>query len=293
MKNKKKKKIIITGGKGFLGTVLTPLLKKKYSVYQFCNSSKGKYKFDLTKKNFFHTIYKINPDIIINCAAATNIEFCEKFKKKSYEINVNIVKNLIFVSKKINCQFVHISTDHVYDDEKKFNTENKKIITNQYAKDKLLSERVSLTYKKSMVLRTNFFGVFKKKGNINWVFNDTKKNKKIFLISDVYFSPLYVVTLCKILIWLINSKNFRSGLYNLGAINGISKEKFYKLIFKKLSIKANTQSINLIKFNKIKKMVRRPRKMILNTKKFKNVFNIDLPSVQNQINKFCYDYKNK
>lgn len=287
-------KIFVTGGTGFLGNHLVKILKKnkKYSIKIGSKNQKSKIKSNLIIKKNLKKIIKLNPDIIINCAAMTDVDKCEKNKKLAYKTNVLIVKNLVLVSKKLDCKLIHISTDHLYDDKKINNVENKFNLRNYYSTTKRFAELEASKYYKSLILRTNFFGTTKEyAGNMSWFFEKIKKKKMIDLFNDVYFSPLYIGTLCQIISKLCIKNLY--GIYNIGCINKVSKEKFYLMISKKLNLNFSYRSVKLTDVLKKSKITRRPKSMAMNINKFKKNFKIKLPTIYKEIERFAYEYKNK
>ena len=149
-------KILIFGSSGLLGNYLNNFLKKKYKVF---NNGLRNRKINLhntLKLKKFLT--KINPDLIINCTADTNLDNCQNNKKSAYNTNYKTLKNLVYLCKKnnINSKFIQISTDQFYNNKNsKLNTENVNWIPNYYCKTKYLAERFCLK-NKIIVIRTNF-----------------------------------------------------------------------------------------------------------------------------------------
>jgi len=283
--------IFIAGGTGFLGRNIYLYLKKKNKVLVGSNK-KGSFKLNLCFKKNLKKIEKFKPKIIINCVAISSVDKCETNKKLAYSTNVKVTKNLMELSKKLDCRFIQISTDHLYDNIQIKNIENTYKIKNFYSYTKREAEREALKYNKSLIIRTNFFGLSGKKGgNIRWFFEKIKKKEKINLIKDVYFSPILISTFCKILKRIYTRNN--SGIYNIGAINKISKKKFFLIIAQKLRLKINYQSLNLNTLIMSSKLVKRPKLMAMNVKKFQEDFKIKLPTIESEINKFCNEYKNK
>ena len=132
------KKIIVTGGLGFIGSNLIKLLlKKKYFVINidkityssnFYNTKEFKsdknYKFikcDINSKKIQQIFNKYKPSGIFNLAAETHVDRSIDSPRSFIDSNVMGVFNLleifrVFVRKNVNTRLVHISTDEVYGD---------------------------------------------------------------------------------------------------------------------------------------------------------------------------------
>jgi dTDP-4-dehydrorhamnose reductase len=108
-----------------------------------------------------------------------------------------------------------------------------------------------------------------------------KNKKKIYIYKNIFFSPLYIETLTSILIKILNTK--KTGIFNLGSKNKISKSNFILKISKKLHVKLNYKKINFKLFTKSK--AERPLGMAMNSSKFEKTFSIKLPTIQTEINK--------
>ena len=277
-------KVIVTGGSGFLGQYLKiaykKLFKKKYKCFFLSFSKKSPYSCDLSKKHEFLKILKeVKPDYIINLASETNLEKCEKEKRKAYRSIVMIAKNLTHFSKIYKYKIIHISTDKHYGfRNKKKNKENSVKPINYYSKLKLNSEKIIKNNKNFLILRTNFFGSRFNKGLVNWLRESAKKKKKIYFFKNIYFGPLYALYLSKIIFKIINSKN--CGIYNLGSSDSMSKANFLIKINNKLKLK---NKFNIIDYSNKNQTLKKPLNMRMNIDKFEKDFKFKLPSISNQI----------
>ncbi len=285
-------KFLIFGGNGFLGNHLYNFIKKKFYVKKVTRRRKnGIYLKNYNLKNLKNIISKETPDVIINSIALTNVDKCEVKKKLAFDTNVKITKlisNAITSSRYKKPFFIHISTDQVYSGLGPHNEKKPKPI-NYYSKTKLLSEKF-VNLKNGCVLRTNFLGYSRNHSNLNgWIVNNVKKNLEICGFKNIYFSPLSLDTLSKIII--IISKKKIGGLYNLGSVGGISKgnyiKKFLKIKFKDYK---HFKMTNYREKSNKKMIAFRPLDMRLNCKKIMTIYKIKLPKTTFEVNKIIKNF---
>jgi dTDP-4-dehydrorhamnose reductase len=284
-------KILILGSSGFLGKLIYKKLKNNFNVI-----NNGLKKKRISLVNFKKTndlLLNINPNLIINCAALTNIDQCEKFPKKSYDVNVKAVENIFKVKKKnnLNFFFIQFSTDSLYDSKKNINNKETKIpkIHNIYSRHKNIVEKICLK-NKSLIFRTNFFGKYK--NNItNWIYKETlsKSKKEINLFDDINFSPLRATRIAEIISYIIQKGYYnKNGIYNLGSRNGLSKYNFAILFLKKLNL-LKKKKINKVKSSQYVK-VKRSRNMRMSVVKFEKNFKMKLNTLKKEISLCANEY---
>ena len=279
-------KILIIGSSGILGYCLYKELSKKYKVY---HTGLKKRLYDLTLRKNLKKILNKKFDVVINCSAITSIEFAEKNKKITSNINYKLIRDILVLNeKKKNFYFINFSTDHVYNCKKNYkNTEeNISFKGNYYTKSKIRVDALTQKFK-FLSLRVNFFGKsFRGKGTFSdWLFLKSQNKEKMFLFDDQIFSPLTLDTLSQIIKKIIVKKRY--GLFNLGSKDSISKKSFALMFLKNLGIKnINYESVKVNNFLKIK----RSNFMGMNSKKFSKQFKIKLPSIKNEIKKASKEY---
>ena len=120
-----KKKILIFGGTGLLGTNLVYNLQKKFEIILNFHNKKFfskhiKYIKIINTKNIDikeieEKIQTVNPNIIINCVANTDLEYCEENKDDTYVTNTLSVENAVFIANKLNIPLLYISTAGIFD----------------------------------------------------------------------------------------------------------------------------------------------------------------------------------
>ena len=244
-----------------------------------------KVKLDLKQTKKITSFCKENKiNIIINCIALTNVELCEKYPKRSNETNFLIPSRLCNVAKKLNIKIVHISSDMLFDGKlnKKYTEKSKYSPINKYSITKVNAEKILLKYKKSLIIRSNFFGFTKSKNHTisDKLINQQRLKKISYLWNDIFFTPMYIPNLIFFMNLLIKKRVY--GIYNISSDLCISKYNFGKKIinrlFKKTKIYPNS-------FND-KYFTSRPKNMCLSNNKIKKKF----PMYKNKL-KFNYQRK--
>ncbi len=227
---------------------------------------------------------KIQPHIIIHCAAITNVDYCETNKHKAEEINCLAVKNIASNIKE-RTKLVFISSDCLFNGENGNYSERSRLEPkNTYARTKQMAEMYIKQYCKNfLILRTNFFGRNKVYGEsfAEWIENSLKNNKKIRMFTDVLFTPLYSTTLCKYILKLIKLEE--RGTFHLSSCDAISKYDFGMFLAKTFGLDhtlISPCSVDDFNFKAI-----RPKKMSLNTKKVSSVLG-GMPFVRTEILRF-------
>ena len=190
-------KILITGANGMVAK----------AMIDYCNSI-GDETIALTRQNLDiantkqveGVFLKEKPDAVINCAAYTDVDGAETNQENCFLANTVGVENLALTSKKIDCAFVMISTDFVFDGTKngfytQRDTPNPQSV---YAKSKLEAEiRARNAYARSIIVRSGWiFGA----GGTNFlsVLPQLLANgKHLKAITDSYGTPTFAGDLAK------------------------------------------------------------------------------------------------
>ena len=280
-------KYLLIGSNGLLGSKLKKLLPINDSFFVAKNNSN--FNINLVNLKTFEKLFEKYRFLnVINVAAITDLQVCEKKKNLCNKINYLLPLKLNFLSKKYNFKFIQISTDQVYvSNHKKKNNEKDKIgFKNYYSKTKYLSEEVLKKNSKSLIIRTNFTGFKsnKKKTFISWIDESIKKRKKINLFDDLVCSTIDVETCAKLIKKLIEKD--KTGIFNLGTRDSLSKKNFAILYAKKLRKKIYYNDISA---NKI--ILKRPLNLRLNVKKIEKALGLKMISSSQSISKLIIQKK--
>ena len=295
-----RKKILFTGGSGLLALNSAVYLRNDYEVYLGLHSRiinlEGVHTCILDLENeqaLEEDLIRIKPDILINAAGMTNVEECELKPEEADKINAVVPGLLAKLSKKLNIYFVHISTDHLFDGTKSFQTEEDTISPlNVYGKSKAKGEQEVLkNNNEALIVRTNFFGwgTSYRQSFSDFIINSLRQEKKITLFSDVYYTPILIQTLIDQIQLLIKDKI--KGIINIVSDERISKYDFGVLVAEIFELDKSLIEEGSIENNK--SLIKRPRDMSLSNFKIKNIIRkSNFPSLNEQLG-IIYNCENK
>ena len=236
-------RILILGASGLLGSRISKKLSSSFEVYQHSHSIKAdstKNQYNINLLDFadtYKTLKSLNPKIVINCVAMTDIEKCERLPEASWLINTFLAMNLAKVCAQLQIKFIQISTDHIVCETHVRNEYATYYGMNQYGYSKLQADNFVIhNNNNSIVIRSNFFGSspVSKKSFLDWIVSSLENSKHITGFNDVFFNPVSIRFLIDILQFLIDI-DFK-GIINLGCEIPISKYDFICEIASKLDI---------------------------------------------------------
>jgi dTDP-4-dehydrorhamnose reductase len=219
-------------GSGFLGsTIYSTGLRQGLDITNISKSEPHSL-IDITKmETIENSISKIRPDVVINCAAITNVDKIEVNPLEAFSVNAEGAKNVALICSRYKIRLIHISTDSVFDGKGEFYKENDiPNPINEYAKSKKAGEDyVSNNIENHSIVRTNFYG--EHMGGeflFNWIIHNLKNRKQIIGFDDVVFTPLEITNLSNMLLELATSDH--RGIIHLASDNAISKYQFAKTV---------------------------------------------------------------
>lgn len=207
-------KVLVTGANGQLGQdVVSRLKERQHQVVSTDITGDVDFLIDITDPKCITTIENIKPDAIIHCAAWTAVDAAEdeENKDKVYAINVTGTSNLVDAAVKLDCKFLYLSTDYVFDgksdepwkaDDKSFGP------LSYYGQTKLEGEYEVNRLDKFFIVRISW--VFGLHGNnfIKTMLKVGKTHKEVRVVNDQIGSPTYTYDLAKLLVDMIESDKY-------------------------------------------------------------------------------------
>lgn len=248
--------MLITGGSGLLGTALIEQYKNDSKLYATFLHHQPRdaiaIHLDLLNVESIAKIIKeISPDLIIHTAAVKDITWCQHNEKISYAINVIGTSHLVRAAQSVDAKLIYISTDAVFDGIKGVYSElDKPYPVNTYSKTKLDGEVECLHYKRSLVIRSSFYGFSNYREKESFIPNSVRKldkDENVHAAVDRVSNPLEVSLLSKIICEIGDDVN---GVLHLGCKDFMNNFEIGKEIAKVFGY--NTSLIKETRFAGVK-----------------------------------------
>jgi len=288
-------RILVTGKNGQLGRSIQKIVNTDTKIGN--NQSPNEYIFvgkedlDLSSESSISHYFNNNKfDIIINCAAYTQVDRAEQEAELANQINHLAVKQLASIASNQRAKLLHISTDYVFDGEsnKPYTETDTLNPINVYGRTKLAGEKAlqALMPMNALIIRTSW--VYSEYGNnfVSTMLRLGKERDELNIVSDQIGSPTYAADLAGVILEIIRHNKFRdvaqtTQIYNYSNEGEISWHEFAKEIFKLAEIDCKGSPITTKQYPTHAK---RPRNTIMKKDKIVTVFNIKISNWKSSLN---------
>ena len=285
--------IWLIGNKGMLGNDVEEVLGKNNEKYIASD-------IDVDITNYYELesfVRRKGIDWIINCSAYTAVDKAEDEPEKAFRINADGALNIAKIAKLKGSKLIHISTDYVFDGQKKepYIEEDEPNPLGVYGKSKLEGERnVKSILNDYFIIRTAW--LYGKNGN-NFVYTMLRlfdERDEVKVVSDQFGSPTHTVDLAW-LIYEITKKNSKEyGIYHFTNEGKISWYDFAKRIYdisREMGIVKREVKIIPISTNEYPTKAKRPINSYLSKEKVKKIFNLNIRSWNEALRDFLLSLK--
>ncbi len=238
-------RILITGASGMLGATLANLYQKTMDVYatgssDFPDNPATNYlKFDLQNEAYDALLKWARPDVVLHCAAITNVNLCEQQPAKALAVNGESVKK--FLTSGHGSRIIYISSDAVFPDGRSMKTEQDPVgPANVYGGSKVLGERhITEAGGTHCAIRTTLVGRNINKGRqsfAEWLIKSLQKQESISLFQDAIFTPISIWHFADEIQWVM--RNNLNGIIHLTGREPVSKFEFGLKLCEKVGLDA-------------------------------------------------------
>jgi len=284
-------KVLVIGSEGQLGLEFQKISNSLDSLYWIFSTIKT---LDLLKLETIDSfLNNINPAVIVNCAAYTNVDKAETEPKLANIINYKAVDIISKWTSVKNKKLIHISTDYVLDGliETPLKESSYTNPINEYGSSKLKGEQACLKNDaNSIVIRTSW--LYSSFGNnfVKTMIELMKKNKSIRVVNDQIGSPTYAYDLAKVIIEIIMNNKNKSGLFHYSNEGETSWFEFARSIKELYNLDCKIIGVSSKEF---KTLAKRPKYSLLNKSKIKTTFNLEIPNYKQSLKNCIEIIKNE
>ena len=268
------KKILVTGANGQLGQCLQKI-SSQFEEFEFIFTDSET--LDITNKEEVNDFFWQNaPDFCINAAAYTAVDLAETEVEKAFLVNADGTENLAEACAENNAQFIHVSTDYVFDGENNL-AYTEEDFTNPlgvYGASKLAGDELALEVNPcSVILRTS------------WVYSEFGKNfvktmlslfatkDELNIVADQFGQPTNANDLAEAIMKIIKSEKITPGIFNFSNLGRISWFDFAEKIAELSEAKIK---LNAIETSQYPTPAKRPKNSVLDLDKISKTYGIQL-----------------
>lgn len=271
--------ILVTGANGQLGHEMQRVAKSSNHNYIFTDVADGYEKLDITNiEDIRNMVKNNNVDIIVNCAAYTNVDKAESDYDTADLINNTAAGNLATAMKEAGGTLIHISTDYVFQGDR--NTPCQEDWTTNplgvYGKTKLAGEAaIATTGCNSIIIRTAWLYSQWGKNFVKTMQSLTATHDTLKVVFDQVGTPTFAGDLADTIAHIINTgQTNKTGIYHFSNEGVCSWYDFAKMICK---LSGNTCDISPCYSEEFPSPVKRPHFSVLDKRKIKETFGIKVP----------------
>lgn len=291
-------KVLVTGGKGQLASEIKDIINSGIADLGTYNTKDIECTFidieelDITNlKDVKKYIKSVRPDVVINCAAFTNVDECESNEDIAFQVNSLGPRNLAIACESINAKLLQVSTDYVFsgDTESKYREYDKTSPKSIYGKTKLTGEEYVRKFSsKYFIVRTSWLYGFTGKNFVYTILNLAKTNDEIKVVDDQRGTPTNANDLAYHILKLINSDEY--GIYHCTGGGECSWYDFASKIVELSNVNCNVVRCTTEEFTRPAK---RPKYSVLDNMMMRSIKIDEMRSWEDAIVSFMENSNNK
>ena len=276
-------KILVTGAHGQLGTELNFLSSLLESdSFTFVDQNNLDITDAVAVNEFISTG---NYSAIINCAAYTAVDKAETEKEIAFKVNADGAGNLAKAAKQFHAKFIHFSTDFIFDGTGlvPYTENDKPDPLSVYGASKLAGEeRVLADNSAAIIIRTSW--VYSSFGNnfVKTILKLCKEREHLNVIFDQIGTPTYARDLAGVVLHIIQQKEWKPGIYNYSN-EGVASWYDFAVAIRDMAVLKT--KILPIETSQYPTPAVRPKYSVLNKKKIKEIFALEIPHWRESLEK--------
>ncbi|MBW1817977.1 MAG: dTDP-4-dehydrorhamnose reductase [Deltaproteobacteria bacterium] len=284
-------KIILLGSSGMLGHDCKEILSKNHEII-----APSRNEMDITRwDEVIETLQTILPDVVVNCAAFTDVDTCETEEFLVRKSNVEGPRNLAQGCARFGCKLVHISSDYIFDGQKMlpqpYFEDDSPAPLSAYGKSKMESEvAVRDNSPNYIIVRTSWLYGMNGDNYVKSIIRRAvqKDVKSLIAANDQFGSPTWTYRVSKQIAELLKIDG--RGTYHATAEGHCTRQECTQAVLKKLKIKKKVEACSLRDFET---RANRPMNCILENRMLKQQGINIMPAWREDLNAFLSEFGKK
>jgi len=262
--------VLIFGAFGMLGSSIIHALERRKIAY----IATDKKDVDIADLEALRSFVKgHSADVMINCAAYTNVDQAEKEPNEAHLVNTIGAENVGIVSKEFGAKAVHFSTDYIFDGKKKtpYRETDKPMPQNVYGRTKYEGEQLLLKQNSdALIIRTSWLFGSNGKHFISTMINLFQGQNEVNVVSDQIGRPTYAKDLAEACLTLLPY----SGIYHYANEEVVSWYDLASFLFKEMQKHGPLpcKMVRPMSSAKYQSLATRPLNSGLDTSKYEEIF---------------------
>lgn len=241
--------VLVVGANGLLGSnVIQSAVTRDWDVTGTYHSESPSFRIPLyaldirSQDRFGEVLEAVEPDVVVNCAAMTDVDACERHPDRAFAVNATAPEALAETCRKEDVRFCHISTDYVFDGTARTphheSVETGPIQT--YGESKLAGEKnVRDVLSDSLVLRLSFvYGVHRASESLvgfpAWVRDRLRSGESVRLFTDQYITPSRAGQVSSVILRLLREN--ATGTYHLACRSCVTPYEFGERLRERMGV---------------------------------------------------------
>ena len=263
-------KIVIIGSGGRLGAALTREYRDKFDVVGFNHAQLDLANFEQVREK----VTALDFDVLINCAAFTNVDLCETQRDQAFQINAEAPRVLAEICRDKKAKLIHFSTDYVFDGEKcePYTEDDVAKPISFYGESKREGEKLVLqTQDRHLIVRVSWVFGPDRPSFIDGVIKRARENEHVEAIADKFSTPTNTLDIVEMLPRFFDLHVDGSILHfaNAGECSWQEYAQFSLDCCRSLGIPLKAKTVGALKLSDMKNWIaRRPVFSVLSTMKY-------------------------
>jgi len=236
--------ILVVGANGMLGQDLMALLGDRGHGVDIAD-------IDITSpESVFKVIGALKPEVVINCAAYTDVDGCESNPERAMAVNGEGVAYLAMACRDIGALLVQVSTDYIFDGAKgtPYVEDDAPNPLGVYGESKLAGEMNTAFCPEHLIVRTQWLYGMHGKNFVETMLRLGTEKDEVAVVDDQIGSPTWTADLSRAIIALIDSSC--RGIYHAANAEYCSWNGFAKAIFEETGLNVAVKPMTTTELNR-------------------------------------------